>query len=48
MHLLKKKKLKQKEIQEWVKASILVEEDVRPIKNTHECNWYLEHGRMIL
>jgi len=36
--------LEQKEIQEWIKASILVEGDVSPTQNIHEWNWYPYYG----
>jgi hypothetical protein len=41
-------RLEQREIQEWVKASILVVGDVSPTQNLQELGWYLEYGRIIL
>ncbi len=44
----KEERLKQREIQEWVKVSILVIGDVNLTQNIQELSWYLKYGRIIL
>jgi hypothetical protein len=48
MHLPKKDKLKQRKIENWIEASIIVIGYVSPTKNLQELSWYPKYGRIFL